>query len=100
MPLTMLRQMARRGRLEAKLNDEQADGGPVGQLAQILHPATAASTKAAQLLSEQEVAKILKDAKDLDDDDYQMLLQYQTSKGLPWRSFDQIPHPPGSLILP
>src|ERR1700761_8447348 len=99
MPLTVLRQMARCGRLEA-LNDEQADGGPVGQLAQILHPATAASTKAAQLLSEQEVAKILKDAKDLDDDDYQMLLQYQTSKGLPWRSFDQIPHPPGSLILP
>ncbi|KAJ7613440.1 hypothetical protein FB45DRAFT_1111935 [Roridomyces roridus] len=53
-----------------------------------------------QQLSEQEVAKILKQALDLDEEDYGMLLEYQISKGQPWRSFDQMPHPPNSLILP
>lgn len=100
MPLTMLRQVARRGRLEAKLSDEQLQGGPVGHLAQILRPDLAVQTKASQPLTELEVARILAKAKELAEEDYQMLLQYQVSKGQLWRSCYQLPHPPGSLILP
>lgn len=100
MPLTMLRQITRRGRLEAKFSDEQSKDTFVGQLAQILQPSTAASKKATGPLTELEVAQILAEAKDLDLDDYEMLLQYQISKGQMWRSCYQMPHPPGSLILP
>lgn len=98
MPLTMLRQMSRRGRLEAKLNDEQSNSGPVSELARILQPGTAATMKAAEPLS--EVAKILKIAEDLDSEDYEMLLHYQISKGQQWLDCRQLPHPLGSLILP
>ncbi|KAJ7119217.1 hypothetical protein C8R43DRAFT_960148 [Mycena crocata] len=100
MPLTMLTQIARRGRLEAHLTDQQMNDGHPGQLAQILKPQVAAQTRASQRLTEVEVAKILATAKDLLEDDYQMLLQYQVSKGQPWRSCYQLPHPPGALILP
>jgi hypothetical protein len=41
MPLTMLQQMARRGRLEAKLSDEQFRGGASGRLAEVLQPEAA-----------------------------------------------------------
>ncbi|KAJ7083285.1 hypothetical protein C8R43DRAFT_909535 [Mycena crocata] len=100
MPLTMLRQMARRCRLEAKLRDEQSENGLAGDLAKILQPSVAASTKASLPLSEFEVAKILAVAPELDFDDYQMLLQYLTSQGQLWRDCHQLPHPPGSLVLP
>lgn len=100
MPLTMLRQMARRGRLEAQFSDEQSKNTPAGHLAQILQPSTAASRKWTQPLSELEVAQILAKAKDLESEDYQMLLQYQISKGQLWRSCYNMPHPPNSLILP
>ncbi|KAJ7230744.1 hypothetical protein GGX14DRAFT_554224 [Mycena pura] len=101
MPLTMLRQMARRGRLEAKLKDEQLSGGLAGQLAEILQPGIAASTKANQPLSEQQVAKFLKEAKDLEEEDYHMLLEYQTSKGQPWHAYDRVPpHIRNPLVLP
>ena len=101
MPLTMLRQMARHGRLEAKLKDEQLSGGLAGQLAEILQPGIAASTKANQPLSEQQVAKILKEAKDLEEEDYHMLLEYQTSKGQLWHAYNQVPlHIRNPLVLP
>ncbi|KAJ6452864.1 hypothetical protein C8R47DRAFT_1204264 [Mycena vitilis] len=100
MPLTMLRQLARRCRLEAKIHDEQSAEGPAGDLARILQPVTAASTKATQPLSELEVAKILSVAEDLDQDDYQLLLHYQNSQGQLWRDCYQLPHPDGSLVLP
>jgi hypothetical protein len=96
----MLTKVARRGRLEAKLHDEQLKDGHVGQFAQILQPDLAAQMKATQPLSEQEVAKILAKADDLSRDDYLMLLQYQNSKGQMWYSCYQLPHPPGSLVLP
>ncbi|KAJ7243885.1 hypothetical protein B0H12DRAFT_1236244 [Mycena haematopus] len=64
MPLTMLRQMTRRGRF-------------AGHLAQILQPSLAATNKAAQPLTELEVAQILAKAKQLDSDDYEMLLHEQ-----------------------
>ncbi|KAJ6632494.1 hypothetical protein B0H10DRAFT_1771289, partial [Mycena sp. CBHHK59/15] len=46
-----------------------------------------------------EVAKILAAAKDLSQERYTMLLEYLNSIGQPWRSWDQIPHPTGSLVL-
>ncbi|KAJ6523268.1 hypothetical protein DFH09DRAFT_1286690 [Mycena vulgaris] len=97
---TMLTQIARRGRLEAMFTDEQSKNGPPAQLAQILQPTIAALAKATLPLSEVEVVKILGTAQDLSDQDYQMLLQYQVSKGQPWRSCYQLPQPSGSLILP
>lgn len=100
MPFTMLHQIARRGRLEAKFSDEQSIPGPPGDLAKILQPTLAAQNKAAQPLTDLEVAKILAKAAELSTNDYQMLLQYQSSKGPLWRSCYQIPHPAGSLILP
>ncbi|KAK7050363.1 hypothetical protein R3P38DRAFT_2503802, partial [Favolaschia claudopus] len=100
MPLTMLRQMARRCRLETKLRDEQANGSQIGQLSSILQPDTAAETKAAMPLSESKVAEILTAAKDLNEDDYELLLDYQISKGQPWLDWRHLPHPIGLLILP
>lgn len=76
----MLTKVARRGRLEAKLHDEQLKDGHVGQFAQILQLDLAAQMKATQPLSEQEVAKILAKADDLSRDDYLMLLRYQTQR--------------------
>jgi hypothetical protein len=99
MPLTMLRKLARCCRLEAELSDEKFETGPTGQLAHILPPDGAAKTKATELLSESEVAKILSVAKDLDSNDYQMLLQYHNSKGELWHDCHNTPHPPGSLIM-
>ncbi|KAJ7241524.1 hypothetical protein B0H12DRAFT_1250312 [Mycena haematopus] len=87
MPLTMLRQMARRSRLEAKLTH-------------ILQPTTWSTMKASQLLTELEVTKILSTAPDLERDDYDMLLEYQNSTGQFWASCYEMRQPPGALILP
>jgi hypothetical protein len=87
-------------RLEAKLSDERAQAGPTGHFASILQPENTTRTKAAEPLSEFEVAKILSVAKDLKSDDYEMLLDYQNAKGQLWLDCRQFPHPPGSLILP
>ncbi|KAK7013213.1 hypothetical protein R3P38DRAFT_2546681 [Favolaschia claudopus] len=100
MPLTMLRQMARRGRLEAQLSDGQLKAGALGQFSEILQPTIAASRKQAKPLSDLAVAKILKVSKELPEEDYELLLQYQRSKGQPWRSWLDLPQPHGALILP
>ncbi|KAJ7150883.1 hypothetical protein C8R43DRAFT_887002 [Mycena crocata] len=100
MPVTMLTQIARKGRLEALFTDEQSKEGYPGELAKILQPVIAAQIKAAQPLAELEVAKFLTTGIDLSSEDYQMLLQYQISKGQLWRSCYQMPHPLGALILP
>ncbi|KAJ6524069.1 hypothetical protein DFH09DRAFT_937439 [Mycena vulgaris] len=96
----MLTQVTRRGRLEAQFSDEQFKDGHAGRLAEILKPDLAAQTKAIQPLTELEVVKIMAKAESLSEDDYEMLLQYKVSKGQLWRSCYQLPHPPGSLILP
>lgn len=100
MPLTMLRQMARRSRLEAKLSDDQFNGGSGGQLAKVLQPETAAVRQAAQPLTESEVAKIVAGGTELTPEEYELLLDHQNSKGQLWRSWLELPHPNGSLILP
>ncbi|KAJ6779223.1 hypothetical protein DFH09DRAFT_992899, partial [Mycena vulgaris] len=100
MPVTMLTQVARRGRLEAKFSDEQLKDSYAGHLAQILQPGLAARNKAIEPLTELEAANNIAKATDLSDDDYQMLLQYQVSKGQLWHSCYQLPHPAGSLVLP
>ncbi|KAK7005408.1 hypothetical protein R3P38DRAFT_2794600 [Favolaschia claudopus] len=96
----MLRQMARRGRLEAQLSDGQLKGGITGQFSEILQPGTAAGRRAAKPLSEASVAQILKVSKDLPEEDYENLLQYLQAKGQPWRSCFDLPHPNGALVLP
>jgi hypothetical protein len=100
MPLTMLQQMARRGRLEAKLSDEQFRGGASGRLAEVLQPEAATLRAAAQPLSEIQVANILAGAKDFELEAYEMLLGYQNSKGQLWHSCYEFNHPHGALVLP
>ncbi|KAJ6474508.1 hypothetical protein DFH09DRAFT_1109599 [Mycena vulgaris] len=99
-PGSMLTQVTHRGRLEAQFSDGQLKDGHAGHLAEILKPDLAAQTKATQPLTELEVVKNLAKAEGLSEDDYEMLLQDQASKGQPWRSCYQLLHPPGSLILP
>ncbi|KAJ6506588.1 hypothetical protein C8R45DRAFT_816835, partial [Mycena sanguinolenta] len=100
MPLTMLRQMARRGRLEVQLADSQAKGGAAGKLAAVLRPDSVAKKNASKALTEFEVATILATAMELESDEYEMLLDYQNSLGQLWRSCYDVPHPPNSRILP
>lgn len=102
MGLTMLRQMARCGRLEAFLNDDHSQASPfVASLAQILKPEdNSQSITPRKPLDGAEVAKILASSQKLSPEKYGMLLPYLHSIGQAWRNNEEIPHPPGSLILP
>ncbi|KAJ6583141.1 hypothetical protein DFH09DRAFT_911716 [Mycena vulgaris] len=96
-PTTMLRQVTRRGCLEAYLNEEQFTTGHTRGLAHILDPS---SVKVPEQLEPSEVAKILSSAEELFVPHYQMLLLYLQSNGQPWRHHLELPHPDGALILP
>ncbi|KAJ7085455.1 hypothetical protein B0H15DRAFT_783012 [Mycena belliarum] len=98
MPTTMCTQVARRGRLEAILSEDQFADRDTSGLAPILNPVS--NSKAPQQLDSSETATILARAKELPVADYQMLLQYLRSTGQLWRDYEEIPHPDGALILP
>lgn len=97
MDLTMLWQLARRGRLAAFLNNKAQNSPSMASLTQILQQEMNSSGKD---LDGAEVAKILTASKPVGADKYRMLLQYLNSTGQQWRSNVDIPHPPGALILP
>lgn len=96
----MLRQLTRRGRLQVFLKDKSQSDLNVASLTEILHPEEDLTQKSQKALDGAEVAKILAASKPLGDNMYRMLLQYLHSIGQLWRSNVEIPHPPGSLILP
>lgn len=106
MDLTMLRQTARRGRLEAMLTDShfQSEISPndlAGQLAQILRPDASYLNKALQPLTGLVVAKILAHGKDTGIREYTMILDYLHSVGQKqWRSVSDLPHLAEDLVLP
>ncbi|KAJ7122646.1 hypothetical protein C8R43DRAFT_1148250, partial [Mycena crocata] len=99
MDLTMLRQTARRGRLEAQLKDKLSSNDLVGELAHILEPGH--STDPLQPLTGLETARILGKGKEVPLPIYTMILEYLHSTGqLQWRSYSQMPHLDNELVLP
>ncbi|KAJ6497971.1 hypothetical protein C8R47DRAFT_972276, partial [Mycena vitilis] len=106
MDLTMLRQTARRGRLEAMLTDSHfqqdiSSDDLVGQLARILQPDASYLNKALKPLSGLEAAQILASGKDTSVYGYTMILNYLHSVGQPrWRSITDLPHFAEDLVLP
>lgn len=96
----MLRQMARQGRMEAILNEEQFTDQHTQKLAEILQSEAHSDLKNSfKELSSLQTAIILTEAKELLPTEYNMILQYLRS-GQPWHSYTDVPHPPGSLVLP
>lgn len=102
MPTTMMRQVCRRARVEAYLTEDQFTAGSEHpkRLANILDPQPGHYSKAAECLNSAETSAIVASGKDLSDVHYNLILQYLRSSGQPWRHFEHIPHPPGSLVLP
>ncbi|KAJ7174176.1 hypothetical protein C8R43DRAFT_873624 [Mycena crocata] len=103
-PTTMIRQVSRRGRLEAYLNEEQFQDseGHIDGLSRILDPKRGNPPRltAPKQLLPAEVAEIIAKGKELLPHYYQMLLLYLRSTGQLWRDYEHLPHPEGSLILP
>ncbi|KAF8070252.1 hypothetical protein FPV67DRAFT_1668127 [Lyophyllum atratum] len=98
----MLRQTARRGRLEAFLHDNKSGSSAVRQLAEILEADNDGSSWSTRALSDAEIAKAHACATELDKDHYEWLLQYLNSIGKDYHSaYNQAgPHMLGTLILP
>jgi hypothetical protein len=96
MELTMLRQTARRGRLDALLHRNPAENTAISQLASILEPV--GSTR---VMSDVETANALASGTRLDQWHYDLLLQYLNTTGMGYHSAYQItPHVRGTLVLP
>ncbi|KAJ7182572.1 hypothetical protein C8R43DRAFT_869275 [Mycena crocata] len=99
MDLTMLRQIAHRGRLEAILKDNLSSKSLVGELSHILQPGE--NTNPLEPLTGLETAKILGSGKELSIPIYTMILEYLHSAGQSqWRSYSQMPHLAAELVLP
>ena len=95
----MLRQMSRRGRVDALLQDGLQDGRMNG-LANILQPAVKTSDFSPTPLDSAEIAAVFKKASNLPRDAYDALLVYLQATGHQYRAYDAFPHPPNALILP
>ncbi|KAF9455478.1 hypothetical protein BDZ94DRAFT_1366470 [Collybia nuda] len=98
--LTMLRQMARKGRLHAILEDGvQTEDVGVRRLASILQPTTL-SDSVPTPLGPAELAAFLKKAPELPQNEYNALLHYLQQTGRQFRAYDNFPHPQNAMILP
>ncbi|KAF9043561.1 hypothetical protein BDZ89DRAFT_943643 [Hymenopellis radicata] len=99
--LTMLRQMARRCRLEGRLHDNQSGDADMKKLAEILEPSQGSRFVLSDAqLSTVDVANILGEAPRLAPTEYDMILQYLRLTGRAYRGYLQLPHPSAALILP
>jgi hypothetical protein len=94
MDFTMLRQMCRRGRAEALLQNHPSN------FANILLHKDKPNLIQNPRLTGIEQAEVLAKGKRLTDADYSRLLAHLASTGLPWRAYNAVPHPHGALILP
>lgn len=98
----MLRQSARRGRLDALLHDKVFQNTSISGLANVLKPEDSTS-RPAHVLSHNEVAVAHSTGKTLDQRHYNMLLQYLNNIGRDYNSVyavTQTPHALGTLMLP
>ncbi|EJD40812.1 hypothetical protein AURDEDRAFT_170229 [Auricularia subglabra TFB-10046 SS5] len=96
MDLTMLRQICRRGRLEALICDGVQKNPTLQKLCSIIFPATLRS----ETLSAAETAAIGATNKPLQRQHYQLILNYVNQPMALWRDCNAIPHPPLAKILP
>ncbi|KZV95296.1 hypothetical protein EXIGLDRAFT_610771 [Exidia glandulosa HHB12029] len=96
----MLRQICRRGRLEALIKDAAARSkhATLQKLCAILFPAS--NTIPSQPLTSSEVAAYTAKSKPLSDAHYDLLLNHLNQPIPLWRHRDAIPHPPLPKILP
>lgn len=98
----MLRQMTRRQRLQALLQDiddsDQPEEHLLFQLATLLEPRQHDPTTA--VFTELESAEFRQDATaELPDNHYDLILVYLAQRARPYRSFRSYPHPPHALVL-
>jgi hypothetical protein len=97
----MLRQLSRRGRVDAMLKDGLTSGDALSNgLAQILQEKEESADYAHRPVSPAQIAEILKKAPVLPSEQYAALLQYLQLTGRQYRDFRELPHPPNALILP
>lgn len=100
MELTILRQAARRGRLEALLHENSLRNNTSSELASILKPDND-SSKPTHVMSNVEIAEAHAHAKRLDPEHYAMLLKYLNAIGHDYHSaYSVTPYAHGTLILP
>ena len=95
----MLRQMSRRARVDASLQDTLGDTVS-NNLAKILRPENNSADCSPILLNPIQVATALKESSKLAEDHYNALLYYLQGTGRPYRASHALPHPPNALILP
>ena len=88
----MLRQMSRRGRVDALLHDGLQDDKMNG-LANILQPAVKTSDFSPTPLDSTGIAAVLKKASDLPRDAYDALLDYLQATGHQYQAYDAFSHP-------
>ena len=101
MELTMLRQTARCGRLDARLHDNRTGDTAISQLASILEPDDGHSPVSARIMTDLEIANANATATRLDHRHYISLLEYLNSMGMEYCSvYENIPRVRGTLILP
>ena len=101
MELTILRQTARRGRLDARLHDNHTGNTATSQLASILEPDNGHYPVPPHIMSDLEIANAHATATRLDQRHYGSLLEYVNSMGMEYCSaYENIPQVRGTLILP
>ena len=101
MELTILRQTARRGRLNAFLHDNHAGNTATSQLASILEPDDTHSPVSTHIMSGLEIANAHATGTRLDQRHYGLLLEYLNSTGMEYHSaYENVPRVRGTLILP
>jgi len=101
MELTMLRQTARRGRLEALLHDNNFENTAASQLENILEPDNSDRSSSTHNMSDVEVANAHASATRFDQKHYDLLLEYLNATGRQYHSaYKVVPQVLGTLILP
>jgi hypothetical protein len=102
MELTILRQMARRGRLDAFLHDNRTGNTAKSQLANILEPIDDSySSGSTRIMNDIEIAHAHASGTRLDLEHYDLLLQYINTTGKEYHSaYEGVPQVLGTFILP
>ncbi|EJD34272.1 hypothetical protein AURDEDRAFT_131254 [Auricularia subglabra TFB-10046 SS5] len=96
MDLTMLRQICRRGRLEALIRDAVRKSTVLQKFCAVLFPDALPEA----VLSSAETATISSQNKELSPAHYQLILDYVNKSQAIWRHRDAFPHPPLAKVLP
>ena len=97
----MLRQTAHRRRLEALLHDNNFENAAASQLAKILEPDNSDRSSSTHIMSDVEIANAHASATRLDQQHYDLLLEYLNATGKQYHSaYKVVPQILGTLILP